>query len=71
MENSNLEVYLNCYGYTQAFKEKIVLEVIYQGKPIQKAVQEYDLPGTYTLQMWIRQFQKQLENKGDSFAGYD
>lgn len=62
MENSNLEAYLNRYEYTQAFKEKIVLEVIYQGKPVQKAVEEYDLPSTYTLQMWIRQFQKQLEN---------
>jgi len=62
MENSNLEAYLNRYEYTQAFKEKIVLEVVYQGKPVQKAVEEYDLPSTYTLQMWIRQFQKQLEN---------
>ncbi len=62
MENSNLEAYLNRYEYTQAFKEKIVLEVVYQGKAIQKAVEEYDLPSTYTVQMWIRQFQKQLEN---------
>lgn len=62
MENSNLEAYLNRYEYTQAFKEKIVLEVVYQGKPVQKAVEEYDLPSSYTLQMWIRQFQKQLEN---------
>ena len=62
MENSNLEAYLNRYECTQAFKEKIVLEVVYQGKPIQKAVEEYDLPSTYTLQMWIRQFQKQIEN---------
>ncbi len=62
MENSNLEAYLNRYEYTQAFKEKIVLEVVYQGKSVQKAVEEYDLPSTYTLQMWIRQFQKQLEN---------
>jgi transposase-like protein len=42
------------------FKEKIVLEVVYQGKPIQKAVEEYDLPSTYKVQMWIRQFQEQL-----------
>jgi len=62
MENSNVEAYLNRYEYTQAFKAKVVLEVVYQGKPIQKAVEEYDLPSTYTLQMWIRQFQKQLEN---------
>jgi transposase-like protein len=62
MDNSHLEACLNWYGYTQAFKEKIVLEVVYQGKPIQRAVEEYDLPSTYTLQMWIRQFQKQLEN---------
>jgi len=60
MENSNLETYLNRYEYTQAFKEKIIFEVVYQGKPVQKAVEEYDLPGTYTLQMWVRQFQKQL-----------
>ena len=57
MDNSHLEACLNCYGYTQAFKEKIVLEVVYQGEPIQKAVEEYDLPGTYKMQMW--QFQKQ------------
>src|SRR3954466_10627553 len=62
MKNSNLEAYLNRYEYTQAFKERIVLEVVYQGKPIQKAVEEYDLPSIYTLQMWIRQFQKQLES---------
>lgn len=62
MENSNLEAYLNRYEYTQAFKEKVVIEVVYQGKPIQKAVEECDLPSTYTLQMWIRQFQKQVEN---------
>jgi transposase-like protein len=62
MENSNLEAYLNRYEYTQAFKEKIVLEVFYQGKDIQKAVEEYDLPSIYAVQMWIRQFQKQLES---------
>jgi transposase-like protein len=62
MENSNLEAYLNRYEFTQAFKEKVVLEVLYQGKDIPKAVQEYHLPSTYAVQMWIRQFQKQLGN---------
>jgi hypothetical protein len=47
MENSNLEAYLNRYEFTQAFKEKIVLEVLYQGKDIRKTVEEYEstLPG--------------------------
>jgi transposase len=63
MENSNLEAYLNRYEYTQAFKEKVVLEVVYQGKSVQIAVEEYNLPSTYTVQMWIRQFQKQVENR--------
>ena len=62
MENAMLEGYLNRFEYTQAFKEKIVLEVLYQGKDIQNAVKEYELPSTYTLQMWIRVFQKQLES---------
>jgi transposase len=62
MENSNLEPYLNRYEFTQAFKEKVALEVFYQGKDIQKAVEEYDLPSIYTVQMWIRQFQKQLQS---------
>jgi transposase-like protein len=62
MENSNLEAYLNRYEFTQAFKEKVVLEVLYQGKDIPKAVEEYDLPSVYAVQMWIRQFQKQLGN---------
>lgn len=62
MKNSNLETYLNRYEYTQDFKEKIVLAVLYQGKSIQKAVEEYNLPSIYTVQMWIRQFQKQLES---------
>ena len=62
MENSNLEAYLNRYEYTQAFKEKVVLEVYYQGKDIHKAVAEYDLPSIYTVQLWIRQFQKQLDS---------
>lgn len=60
MEKSNLEAYLNRYEYTQAFKEKVVFEIYYQGKDIHVAVQEYDLPSIYTVQMWIRQFQKQL-----------
>jgi transposase len=62
MEKSNLETYLNRYEYTQAFKEKVVLEVYYEGKDIHQAVQEYDLPSIYTVQMWIRQFQRQLES---------
>jgi len=62
MENSKLEAYLNRYEYTQAFKEQVVLEVFYQGKDIHKAVQEYNLPSIYTVQMWIRQFQRQLES---------
>ena len=51
MENTNLEAYLNRYEFTQVFKEKVVLEVFYQGKDIQKAVEEYDLPSIYTVQM--------------------
>jgi hypothetical protein len=62
MEKSNLEAYLSRYEFTQAFKEKVVLEVLYQGKDIQKAVEEYHLPSIYAVQMWIRQFQKQLGN---------
>jgi transposase len=62
MEKSNLDTYLNRYEYTQAFKEKVVLEVFYQGKEIHQAVEEYGLPSIYTVQMWIRQFQKQLES---------
>lgn len=58
MENSNLESYLNRFEHTQAFKEKIMLELYYQGKDIRKAVEEYDLPSIYTVQSWIRQFQK-------------
>jgi len=37
------------------------MEVYYQGKKIHQAVQEYGLPSIYTVQMWICQFQKQLE----------
>jgi hypothetical protein len=44
MEKSNVETYLNRYEFTQAFKEKVVLEVYFQGKDIQKAVEEHDLP---------------------------
>lgn len=62
MEKSNLEAYLNRYEYTQAFKERVVLEVVYRGRSIQKAVEEYELPSIYTLQAWIRQFQKQLDS---------
>ena len=62
MESSNLASHLSRYEFTQAFKEKVVFEVFYQGKDLQKAVDEYDLPSTYTVQMWIRQFQKQLQN---------
>ena len=61
MENSNLEAYLNRYEYTQAFKEKIVLEVVYQGKPIQKAVEEYDLPSSYTLRCGSGNFKNSLK----------
>jgi transposase len=61
MEKENLETYLNRYEFTQAFKEKVVLEVYYKGKDIHDAVKEYDLPSIYTVQMWIRQLQKQLE----------
>ena len=53
---------MNRYEFTQTFKEKVVLEVLFQGKDIQKAVEEYDLPSVYAVQMWIRQFQKQLDN---------
>ena len=62
MENSNLEAYLNRYGFTQAFKEKVALEVLFQGKDVQKAVEEYDLPSIYTVQMWIRQFCKRPQS---------
>ena len=33
-----------------------------QGQGYSKAVEEYDLPSFYTVQMWIRQFQKQLKS---------
>jgi transposase len=62
MENSNFEAHFNRFEFTQAFKEKIVLEVYFKGKDIQKAVEEYDLPSVHAVQGWIRQFQKQLDN---------
>lgn len=62
MENSPLENHINRYEYTQTFKEKVVLEVFYQGMDIHKAVQEYGLPSIYTVQLWLRQFQKRLDS---------
>jgi transposase len=60
MENSPLENHISRYEYTQTFKEKVVLEVFYQGMEIHRAVQEYGLPSIYTVQLWLRQFQKRL-----------
>ncbi len=62
MENSNFEAHFNRFEFTQAFKEKIVFEVYFKGKDIQKVVEEYDLPSIYVVQSWIKQFQKQLQN---------
>lgn len=62
MENSPLENHIRRYDYTQTFKEKVVLEVFYQGVDIQRAVQEYGLPSIYTVQLWLRQFQKRLDS---------
>jgi len=36
MENANLEVYLNRHKFTQAFKEKVVLEVFIKARIFKK-----------------------------------
>jgi hypothetical protein len=69
MEKSILEGHFNRYEYTQAFKEKVVLEVYYQGKDIRQAVEEYDLPSVYAdVDPAVS---KAIRKRNDSFAAYD
>ena len=49
------------YEYRQEFKDRLVFEVLYEGKSKHEVAEQYDLPGVQTLTMWIHYYKLRMK----------
>jgi transposase-like protein len=47
--------------YTEAFKEKLIVLVVYQNQSAKIVARNYHLPNVHILTNWINQYKKKLE----------
>ncbi len=57
MEKHNLEQ----FNFTDEFKEKLVLMLVYQNQSPKSLVKKYGLPNPYIFANWVRIYKKTLE----------
>ena len=55
------EKMLEQFSFTDEFKEKLVLLVMYQNQLVKEIAKSYNLPNTYILNNWINLCKKKLE----------
>ena len=55
------EKMLEQFSFTDEFKEKLVLLVMYQNQLVKEIAKSYNLPNTYILNNWINLYKKKLE----------
>ena len=52
---------LEQFSFTDEFKEKLVLLVMYQNQSVKEIAKSYNLPNAYILNNWINLYKKKLE----------
>jgi len=55
------EKMLEQFSFTDEFKEKLVLLIMYQNYSVKEIAKSYNLPNTYILNNWINLYKKKLE----------
>ncbi len=61
MKNSPEREMIERYEYRQEFKDRLVFEVLYEGKTKDEIVDEYDLAGVQTITLWIRHYKRRMK----------
>lgn len=65
------EKMLEQFSFTDEFKEKLVLLVMYQNQSVKETAKNYNLPNTYILNNWINLYKKKLEKGAVTITAMD
>lgn len=57
--------------YSQTFKEKLIVKVVYQNQSIKTVAMDYDLSNAHMLSNWITLYKKKLEKGAVSLLPMD
>lgn len=57
--------------YSAAFKEKLIVKVVYQNQPLKAVARDHDLPNVHMLSNWINLYKKKLEKGAVSLLPMD
>lgn len=47
--------------YSKAFKEKLIVKVVYQNRPIKDVARDHDLPNAHILSNWVNIYKQGLD----------
>lgn len=65
------EKMLEQFSFSDEFKEKLVLLVMYRNQSVQEVTKSYRLPNSYILVNWITQYKKKLEKGAVTVVAID
>lgn len=58
-----LEQIVNDRGqHAEKFKERVALEVLFEGRDPKELVEEYQLASVYSVNMWVQQYRNKLQD---------
>ncbi len=65
------EKMLEQFTFSEEFKEKLVLLVMYRNQSVKEVAKSYHLPNSYILVNWITLYKKKLEKGAITIVGMD
>lgn len=65
------EKMLEQFSFSDEFKEKLVLLVMYRNQSAKEVAKSYNLPSVYIVTNWIALYKKKLEKGAITLAGMD
>jgi transposase-like protein len=65
------EAMLGQFSFSEEFKEKLVLLVMYKNQSVQEVAKSYRLPNSYILVNWITRYKKNLEKGAVTVVAID
>ncbi len=57
--------------YSNSFKEKLIVKVVYQNLPLKTVARDYGLPNVHMLSNWVNLYKKKLEKGAVSLLPMD
>ena len=60
MKRSSEDEIIYRQQYSQTFKDRVIFQVLYEGRSLQEIVEIYELPSIHTVSNWVQHYKRRM-----------